>query len=143
MSEVKPIKDRQVSLFSIDDYEDRVGEEWGWFDGRNSELGTNILPVPNSDNCELGTNILPVPNSDRSELGTNIHSVPNCDQWKPPIGCLQQKWIKDRQYWYWRYYDNRRKKRSLYLGRDYNKAILKAQKIGIPADAKNGHQYPP
>jgi hypothetical protein len=100
------------------------------------ELGTDKISVPNSHNPELGTNNLPVPNSLNTELGTEIWLVPNFDDWHPPLGCLQQKWIKDHQYWYWRYYKINGKKRSRYLGKDYNKAILKAIKIGIPSDAK-------
>jgi hypothetical protein len=108
-----------------------------------AELGTEDRPVGDWDYDELGTNKYLVPNSSIPELGTNKILVPNftkwdadLSDWQPPIGCLQQKWIKDHQYWYWRYYDNRHKKRSLYLGKDYNKAVRKAIKIGLPTDAK-------
>jgi hypothetical protein len=143
MSEVNPISDRQVSLFAIDDYTDASAAHWGWLDVDNSELGTKKFLVPNSPNSELGTKEISVPNSGGNGNGGGKILVPNSDEWKPPVGCLQQKWIKDIKYWYWRYYDNRRKKRSLYLGRDYNKAIRKAQKIGIPPDAKLPNSHPP
>jgi hypothetical protein len=87
---------------------------------------------------ELGTEIFLVPNCQNSELGTRnlgLISVPNSD-WKPPIGCLQEKVIKSNKYWYWRYYDQRGKKRSLYLGTEYRMAIIKARVIGVPKDAK-------
>lgn len=102
----------------------------------DQKLGTNNFLVPNSHNSELGTNNFLVPNSHHTELGTDNFLVPNSYKWQPPIGNLEQKPIKDRQYWYWRYYDNRGKKASLYLARDYNKAVRKAMKIGIPPNAK-------
>jgi hypothetical protein len=110
------LKGEQLSLITELGTDDRIVGDWGW-----EKLGTKDSLVPNS----------PLP-----ELGTKIWLVPNFDDWKPPIGCLQQKWIKDHQYWYWRYYDNRGKKASLYLCKDYNKAIRKAIKIGVPTDAK-------
>jgi hypothetical protein len=107
------------------------------------ELGTNQTLVPNFPDSELGTNPILVPNFFPPELGTNQTLVPNSDEWKPPIGCLQQKWIKDHQYWYWRYYNSKGKKASLYLAKDYNKAIRKAKKIGVPPDAKLPNLPPP
>lgn len=119
-----------------------------------AELGTNDSPVGDWHYDQLGTNKFLVPNSPRSELGTDKILVPNfpsapiweetfngqyLEEWKPLIGCLQQKWIKDHQYWYWRYYDDRGKKASKYLAKDYTKAVRKCIKIGIPADAKNHH----
>lgn len=116
-----------------------------------TELGTNDPPVGDWHSDELGTNEILVPNSPPSELGTNKILVPNfqlptiweekfdgqyIEEWKPPIGCLQQKWVKDHQYWYWRYYDDRGKKFSKYLGKDYTKAVRKCIKIGTPANAK-------
>ncbi|WP_310485716.1 hypothetical protein [Chamaesiphon sp. VAR_48_metabat_403] len=101
-----------------------------------AELDAYDFPVGDWDYDELGTEIFLVPNSPIQKLGTEISLVPNSDNWQPPIGGFEQKWIKDHQYWYWRYYDNRGKKRSLYLAKDYNKAIRKAIKIGVPTDAK-------
>jgi hypothetical protein len=97
---------------------DPIGD-WAYED----ELGAEIFPVPNRQKCELGTgNILafPVPNL-----------VPNL-----PVGCLEQKVIKSKFYWYWRYYKVSGAKRSVYLSSDYNKAIAKAKAIGVPKDAK-------
>jgi hypothetical protein len=123
-----------------------------------TELGTDDLPVGDWAYDELGTNKFLVPNSPTSELGTNKFLVPNfavspiweekfagryLEEWKPPIGCLQQKWVKANQYWYWRYYDDRGKKASKYLAKDYTKAVRKAVKIGIPIDAKNHHPTAP
>jgi hypothetical protein len=120
-------------------------------DGLNSELGTNGILVPNSPSSELGTKKNLVPNSPLPELGTEKIPVPNSDFeelgtgktertraeiWKPPVGLLVQTWVKTDWYWYWKYYANCRKKRSIYLGKKYNKAVAKAQLIGIPADAK-------
>jgi|GEM_PF-5822867 len=111
----------QLSLIADVESIDLPLSDWGWENERTGKLGTKNLLVPNFPSAELGTkNLL----------------VPNFPEWTLPIGCLQQKWIKDRKYWYWRYYDNRGKKASLYLGKDYNKAIAKVKKIGIPADAK-------
>ncbi len=115
------ISDRELTLFDLDQYERSAQVQWGWLDRDNTELGTKKILVPNSPTSELGTKKILVPNS---------------DQWTPPVGCLQQKWVKDHKYWYWRYYNLKGKKASLYLAKDYNKAISKAQKIGVPTDAK-------
>jgi hypothetical protein len=141
--------DRQGTLFDLDRYAGESELRWGWLDEEvppRTELGTKNLSVPNPPLPELGTKDLLVPNPPLPELGTKDLLVPNSpirrwdepipDNWKPPIGCLQRKWVKDHQYWYWRYYDNRRKKRSVYLGKDYNKSVAKAIKIGVPTDAK-------
>jgi hypothetical protein len=101
-----------------------------------AESDFEYRPVGDWDYDELGTEIFLVPNSPLPELGTEIYLVPNLDDWKPPIGCLQQKWVKDHQYWYWRYYKLNGKKRSKYLHKDYDKAVRKAIKIGVPTDAK-------
>jgi hypothetical protein len=94
---------------------------WGWLDGDSQQLGTKKKLVPNADDEQLGTKKMLVPNS---------------EIWKPPIGCLNQKWVKSDKYWYWSYYKSKGKKTSLYLAKDYNEAIAKAKKIGIPANAK-------
>jgi hypothetical protein len=148
---VKQITDRQAELFPIADYESHPVGEWEWENDRSFELGTRKNSVPNSPSSELGTQNIPVPNSPVPELGTQNIPVPNSefdelgtgkthltrDQiWKPPVGLLVQSWVKTDYYWYWKYYDNRRKKRSIYLGKKYNKAVAKAQLIGMPADAK-------
>ena len=101
-----------------------------------AESGFMHQPVGDWEYDELGTEICLVPNFPDRELGTEICLVPNSYKWQPPIGGLEQKPIKDRNYWYWRYYDNRGKKASLYLARDYNKAVARAIKIGIPPNAK-------
>lgn len=121
----------QLSLIAESDVDELPVGDWDY-----DELGTDKILVPNFPDPELGTKKILVPNSHLPELGTKEWIPPNYDNWKPPIGCLQQKWIKDRQYWYWRYYDNRGKKASLYLHKDYNKAVRKAMKIGVPSDAK-------
>jgi hypothetical protein len=136
----------QLSLIAEDFDDDRPIGDWDYDElGTENllvpnsplpELGTKNLLVPNSPLPELGTKNLLVPNSPLPELGTEIYLVPNLDDWKPPIGCLQQKWVKDHQYWYWRYYKLNGKKRSKYLHKDYDKAVRKAIKIGVPTDAK-------
>jgi hypothetical protein len=107
---------QQLSLITELEIDDPIVGDWGWE--------------------KLGTEDLLVPNSPASMLGTNKSSVPNLEEWKPPVGGLEKKSIKDRQYWYWRYYDKRSKKASRYLGKDYNRAVLKAMQIGVPPDAK-------
>ena len=139
----------QLSIVAELECDDRPVGDWDYDElGTNKilvpnlsprELGTNKVLVPNSSPRELGTNKVLVPNSSPRELGTNKVLVPKGEDWKPPIGCLQQKWIKDHQYWYWRYYKTNGKKGSIYLGKDYNKAIQKVIKIGIPANAKAHH----
>jgi hypothetical protein len=109
------ISDRQETLFDLKDYQGSDSGQWGWIEPDNTEL---------------------VPNSPTSELGTKKKLVPNSEIWKPPIGCLNHKWIKDQKYWYWSYYKSKGKKTSLYLAKDYNKAIAKAKKIGMPPNAK-------
>jgi hypothetical protein len=104
-----------------------------------TELGTNDLPVGDWAYDELGTNKFLVPNFAVSPIWEEKFAGQTLEEWKPPIGCLQQKWVKDHQYWYWRYYDDRGKKASKYLSKDYTKAVRKAVKIGIPIDAKNHH----
>jgi hypothetical protein len=93
--------------------------DWAFDD----ELGTEEIPVPNRQNPELGTK------------NNQTFSVPNSDLLLP-IGCLEQKVIKSKKYWYWRYYDTKGHKRSRYSSSDYNKAITKARSIGVPDDAK-------
>ena len=136
----------QLSLIAESDFEELPVGDWDYDElGTNNflvpnssvqKLGTNKFLVPNFPPRELGTNNFLVPNFPATELGTKEWTPPDLSEWKPPMGCLQQKWIKDHQYWYWRYYDNRGKKASLYLHKDYNKAVRKAIKIGVPHDAK-------
>jgi hypothetical protein len=148
---VRPITDRQTEFFPLVDYESSSIGEWEWENDRRFELGTKKISVPNSPPPELGTKKISVPNPPPPELGTEKNPVPNSDFeelgtgkttrtrdeiWKPPVGLLVQTWVKTDWYWYWKYYDNRRKKRSIYLGKKYNKAVAKAQLIGTPADAK-------
>jgi hypothetical protein len=147
------ISDGQATLFDLTEYARSDSVQWGWLDA-DPKLGTKESLVPNSPSSKLGTKESLVPNSPPQELGTNKISVPNfepmgtwaekfngvyLEEWKPIMGCLQQKWVKNQQYWYWRYYDNRGKKRSLYLAKDYNKAVRKVIKIGVPTDAKFSH----
>jgi hypothetical protein len=100
------------------------------------KLGTKEISVPNLNPPELGTKEISVPNFSPVELGTDKWTPPDYDNWKPPIGCLDRKWIKSYQYWCWRYYDHSGKKRAIHLHKDYNKAVRKAMKIGVPTDAK-------
>jgi hypothetical protein len=101
-----------------------------------SELGTENLLVPNSTKQKLGTENLLVPNFPTSESSPSKWTPPDYTDWKPPIGGLELKWVKDHKYWYWRYYDIDGKKASKYLHKDYDKAVRKAIKIGVPTDAK-------
>ena len=136
--EVRTItEDRQASLFDISAYESDRGTDfdYDWENDRTLDNRTQKFSVPNSRSSGDRLENLPDPSTDE-KLGTKNFLVPNFDEWKPPIGCLQKKWIKNDYYWYWRYYDNRLKKASMYLGRDYNKAVRKCQKIGVPPDAK-------
>ena len=136
----------QLSLIAESDFTHRPIGDWEYDElGTDNflkpkayglELGTEDLLVPNFPDRELGTEIFLVPNFPDRELCPLISLVPNSYKWQPPIGCLEQKPIKNRQYWYWRYYDNRGKKASLYLARDYNKSVARAIKIGIPPHAK-------
>jgi hypothetical protein len=152
-TEVMTISDGQATLFDIDRYAIESGEKWGWLD-EDPKLGTKESLVPNSPSSKLGTDKSLVPNSPSSKLGTNKISVPNfetmgtwaekfngvyLEEWKPIVGCLQQKWVKNQQYWYWRYYDNRGKKRSIYLCKDYSEAVRKVIKMEMPTDAKLPH----
>jgi hypothetical protein len=148
---VKKITDRQQEFFSLDEYTSNPIGEWEWENSVPNQLGTEKFPVPNSPPPELGTKKIPppnsyfhlinkeeilTPNSDFEELGTGKTERTRDQIWKPPVGLLVQTWVKTDWYWYWKYYDNRRKKRSIYLGKKYNKAVAKAQLMGIPADAK-------
>ena len=144
----------QLSLIAESDFEDRPVGDWEF-----DELGTDKISVPNFQSSKLGTGKILVPNFPSSKLGTEKILVPNfpspklgtenqdriCESnwvlpdysdWKPPIGCIDRKWIKDHQYWCWRYYDLQGTKRSIHLHKDYNKAVRKAIKIGMPSDAK-------
>jgi hypothetical protein len=128
------LKGHQLSLITELGTDDLPVGDWAY-----DELGTNKILVPNSPSPELGTNKILVPNSLRSGTWEELFDGQYLEEWKPPIGCLQQKWIKDHQYWYWRYYDDRGKKASKYLSKDYTKAVRKAVNIGIPIDAKKHH----
>jgi hypothetical protein len=148
--EVMKISDGQATLFDLDRYAIESGEKWGWLDA-DPKLGTKESLVPNSPSQKLGTDKISVPNSPTEKLGTNETLVPNfestyiweekyegkyLEDWKPPVGCFDLKWSKNHQYWCWRYYSINGKKRSIHLHKDYNKAVRKAIKIGVPFDAK-------
>lgn len=128
------LKGTQLSLITELGTDNLPVGDWAY-----DELGTSHTLVPNSPSPELGTNNFLVPNSLRSGIWEETFDDQYLEEWKPPIGCLQQKWIKNHQYWYWRYYDDRGKKASKYLSKDYTKAVRKCIKIGIPIDAKNHH----
>lgn len=135
------ISDRQGELFDRSEYDGSDSGMWGWLEPDVIELGTKKKLVPNAPlpnlPAELGTKKSLVPNADNDdELGTKNFLVPNCEIWKPPIGCLNQKWVKSDRYWYWSYYKSKGKKGSLYLAKDYNDAVAKAKKIGMPPNAK-------
>ncbi len=125
------LKGDQLSLITELGTEDRPVGDWA-----DDELGTNKFLVPNSPRSELGTNKILVPNFANPPIWEETFDGQYIEEWKPKIGCLQQKWVKDHQYWYWRYYDDRGKKASKYLAKDYTKAVRKCVKIGIPANAK-------
>jgi hypothetical protein len=138
---VRKIKADQGELFDRSEYAGSDSGTWGWCDPDHNELGTKKKLVPNAALPEvtqqLGTKKSLVPNADEDdELGTKKFLVPNAQIWKPPIGCLNQKWVKSDRYWYWSYYKSKGKKGSLYLAKDYNEAIAKAKKIGMPPNAK-------
>jgi hypothetical protein len=125
------LKGQQLSLITELGTNDLPVGDWHY-----DELGTNDLPVGDWHYDELGTNKILVPNSLRSRIWEETFAGRSLEEWKPPIGCLQQKWVKANQYWYWRYYDDRGKKASKYLAKDYTKAVRQCIKIGIPIDAK-------
>jgi hypothetical protein len=132
---VKPISDRQATLFDLSEYERVDVLQWGWLD-EDPKLGTKENSVPNSSPSELGTKEILVPNFESTYVWEEKYEGKYLEDWKPPVGCFDRKWIKDHQYWCWRYYDLKGKKRSIHLHKDYNKAVRKAIKIGIPHDAK-------
>jgi hypothetical protein len=126
------LKGHQLSLIAeLGTSSPEVGD-WAY-----EKLGTKNSLVPNFPTLELGTKNSLVPNSADSTTWTEKFDGQHLEDWKPPIGCLDRKWIKDHQYWCWRYYDISGKKRSIHLHKDYTKAVRKAVKIGIPIDAKN------
>jgi hypothetical protein len=116
------------------------------------KLGTYNLLVPSFPPKKLGTEISLVPNFaelDRTGSPSMTHTQayepltlpprwdePTGPNYKPQVGCLDRKWIKSHQYYCWRYYDKSGKKRSIHLGKDYNKAVRRCIKIGVPYDAK-------
>jgi hypothetical protein len=122
---------RQLSLIAELEDDDCPISDWGY-----EKLGTNISLVPNSGLEKLGTNISLVPNFYEPPQHIPRWDDPIDPTWKPPLGCLDLKWIKNHQYYCWRYYDIAGKKRSIHLHKDYNKAVRKAMRIGVPTDAK-------
>jgi hypothetical protein len=128
----------QLSLIAEEADDDRPIGDWGY-----EKLGTKNSLVPNFPTPELGTKKSLVPNSAKPTVWEEKFAGQYLEDWKPPIGCLDRKWIKDHQYWCWRYYDDRGKKKSIHLHKDYTKAVRKAVKIGIPIDAKNHHPTAP
>jgi hypothetical protein len=125
------LKGQQLSLITELGTEDRPIGDWGY-----EKLGTKNSLVPNFPTLELGTKKSLVPNSADSPTWTEKFNGQYLEDWKPPIGCLDRKWVKAYQYWCWRYYDINGKKCSIHLDKDYTKAVRKAVKIGIPIDAK-------
>jgi hypothetical protein len=121
----------QLSFIAEEVEDDRPIGDWGY-----EKLGTKKSLVPNFQSAELGTKKSLVPNSADSHIWREKFDGVYIEDWKPKIGCLDRKWIKDHQYWCWRYYDIDGKKRSIHLHKDYTKAVRKAVKIGIPIDAK-------
>lgn len=69
-------------------------------------------------------------------LGSNMEIDPNPISQSIPLGSLEQKRIKNDLYWYWRYYKISGVRASIYLGKDYTKAIRKVLEKGYPVDAK-------
>lgn len=133
--EVMKISGQQATLFDLEEYARSDVVQWGWLDA-DPKLGTKDSLVPNPSLSRLGTKDLLVPNPPLPDTWSEKFNGVYLEQWKPIMGCLQQKWVKNCQYWYWRYYDNRGKKRSIYLCKDYSKAVRKVIKMGVPADAK-------
>jgi hypothetical protein len=137
---------QQLSLIAESEFIDPPVGDWDYDElgtdkslvpnSPDQKLGTDKSLVPNFPNPKLGTKESLVPNFPDSKLGTNEWTPPDYSNWHPPIGCLDRKWIKNHQYWCWRYYDIEGKKRSIHLHKDYNKAVRKAIKIGVPPDAR-------
>jgi len=136
----------QLSLIAESDFEDRPVGDWEF-----DELGTDKNKGHNFGSEKLGTEKIKGHNFDIQKLGTEkikghnfgkalVLTDPKIEVadniWKPPVGGLDRKWIKDHQYWCWRYYDLKGVKRSIHLHKDYNKAVRKAIKIGMPNEAK-------
>jgi hypothetical protein len=121
----------QLSLIAEVEDDDCPISDWGY-----EKLGTKEISVPNLPPPKLGTKEILVPNFYEPPRQIPRWDDPIDLNWKPPIGCLDRKWSKNHRYWCWRYYDKFGKKRSIHLHKDYNKAIRKAMKIGVPTDAK-------
>jgi hypothetical protein len=126
----KRIGDRLSVIAEVEE-DDRPIGDWSY-----EKLGTKNSLVPNFPTLELGTKKSLVPNSADLPTWTEKFDGQYLEDWKPKIGCLDRKWIKDHQYWCWRYYDICGKKRSIHLHKDYTKAVRKCVEIGLPLDAK-------
>jgi hypothetical protein len=105
----------QLSLIADDFGEYSPIGDWHW-----DNLGSTELPDPKLTIVVLGSG----------------NSVDPKTDFKLPIGNLERKPINKQLYWYWRYYNHAGKKRSIYLAKDYNKAIAKVRRLGIPSDVK-------
>jgi len=120
----------QLSLITDFDSEDSPVGDWSF-----DELGSDKF---NSSLALMGTNredfIDPLLAS--FPLGSKIDSDPNPINQQLPLGWLEQKPIKNGLYWYWRYYKISGVRASVYLGRDYTKAVRKVLEKGYPSDAK-------
>jgi hypothetical protein len=102
----------------------------------SQKLVTEESLVTNSPLSITETYLSPAPSFESTYIWEEKYEGKYLEDWKPRVGCLAQKWSKDHQYWCWRYYDIKGKKASIHLHKDYNKAVRKAIKIGVPHDAK-------
>jgi hypothetical protein len=100
------------------------------------KLVTEKSSVTNSPLSITETYLSPAPSFESTYIWEEKYEGKYLEDWKPKVGCLSPKWSKNHQYWCWRYYDCDGKKRSIHLHKDYNKAVRKAIKIGVPFDAK-------
>jgi hypothetical protein len=120
----------QLSLITDFDCEDSPVGDYH-FDELGSEefsIGANMV--------RLGSKDLNVSGIGYGELGSEKILDPNPISQHLPLGWLEQKPIKHHLYWYWRYYKIDGVRASIYLGKDYTKAIQKVLEIGYPLNAK-------
>lgn len=116
------ITDFDVEDFPVGDYHfDELGSEK--FDCEVLVLRTRLDDLPRSPLASL-------------ELESKIETDPNPIYQPLPLGWLEQKAIKNGLYWYWRYYKISGVRASIYVGKDYTKAVRKVLEIGYPIDAK-------
>lgn len=123
-------KGDQLSLIADFDCEDSPVGDWSF-----DELGSAKFSTA-AKLSRLGSNYSEVSVIGYGELGVVKYLDPNPINQPLPLGWLEQKPIKHHLYWYWRYYKISGVRASIYLGKDYTKAVRKVLEKGYPADAK-------